>query len=675
MEFESYAEVIDSFERDDMGYASLTDYINGENIKIKEIEMDPMGDLQKALSSKKDGGIMVAIENFNQGGMAGNKTYHQFHDQYVPMDEESMGYAYGGGVGSMMQPKRGLVNAPGGYAGEDNRSIGERIIDNGYFMRDERLAGPDDGNLDIRNIIDAFSKGISLDEKVVPRDKDLTSVEEIFQEDTPLTEGIFGLSEGFTLSPITILRRYLANKELEKNNKKNGGRINFAGGGGDFMPLGYDEDESITVEDLTVPSRVGDFRVSAAKPLNDQSGLISAATNIMSPGVNTIEGSLIDGDDPSSRYAVQRDFPSTIDRFSNTVGPVPNVEAVYQDKIMGGLEGDPNPYNFSQNFDQSYDASSDKNVPGMGIREIDFIDAPADGIFTKNNIAKGIIDKNITNRAFNKGTPEATAEFLATNNFPIPENLKQFLEIDAATGKYVSKKSPNSFMNFMSNIPTPFNLARRGLAALGNANSAFNKKMRGIDPATGLANTQAQYEAERARSQTVGRVNNMMARKAAGKSYSQKNLDRLSAELSASRDPNQGNTVTGFGKSGMGRDPNDVMGGSSGSSGGKSIVCTAMYQTTGLQDWSKAMKVWYIYQKRHLSDAHQEGYHLLFKPFVKGMHKSKIIRAIGAHVAKHRTQELKHIMFNSKSDTLGKIYNNILEPICYLAGKIKSIFS
>ena len=32
----------------------------------------------------KDGGLMVAIQRFNQGGMAGNKTYHQFHDQYVP---------------------------------------------------------------------------------------------------------------------------------------------------------------------------------------------------------------------------------------------------------------------------------------------------------------------------------------------------------------------------------------------------------------------------------------------------------------------------------------------------------------------------------------------------------------------------------------------------------------
>ena len=106
----------------------------------------------------------------------------------------------------------------------------------------------------------------------------------------------------------------------------------------------------------------------------------------------------------------------------------------------------------------------------------------------------------------------------------------------------------------------------------------------------------------------------------------------------------------------------------SGRDSGKSIVCTAMYQTTGLQDWSKAMKIWYIYQKKYLTLQHQEGYHKLFKPFVKGMHKSNIIKAIGAHFAKHRTQHLKHVMFNSKPSLLGKIYNKILEPICYWAG-------
>ena len=106
-----------------------------------------------------------------------------------------------------------------------------------------------------------------------------------------------------------------------------------------------------------------------------------------------------------------------------------------------------------------------------------------------------------------------------------------------------------------------------------------------------------------------------------------------------------------------------------GGTSGKSIVCTAMYQTTGLQDWAKAMKIWYIYQKRYLTLQHQEGYHKLFKPFVKGMHKNNIIKAIGAHFAKHRTQHLKHILFNSKPSLLGKVYSKVLESICYWAGK------
>ena len=105
------------------------------------------------------------------------------------------------------------------------------------------------------------------------------------------------------------------------------------------------------------------------------------------------------------------------------------------------------------------------------------------------------------------------------------------------------------------------------------------------------------------------------------------------------------------------------------SSGGK-IVCTAMYKTTGLEEWKKHIKVWQIFERKYLTPYHEKGYHILFKPFVKGMHKSNIIKALGAHVAKHRTQDLKHIMFNSKPSWIGRIYRKILEPICYLVGRL-----
>ena len=56
MEFETYADVIDAYNADNMGYSSLTDYIKDQNIKIKEIEMDPIGDMRRIFESKAVGG-------------------------------------------------------------------------------------------------------------------------------------------------------------------------------------------------------------------------------------------------------------------------------------------------------------------------------------------------------------------------------------------------------------------------------------------------------------------------------------------------------------------------------------------------------------------------------------------------------------------------------------------
>jgi hypothetical protein len=54
-EFETYEEVIDSY-NSGVGVEpgdSLTDYIKKNNIKIKEIEMDPIGDFEKILKGSK----------------------------------------------------------------------------------------------------------------------------------------------------------------------------------------------------------------------------------------------------------------------------------------------------------------------------------------------------------------------------------------------------------------------------------------------------------------------------------------------------------------------------------------------------------------------------------------------------------------------------------------------
>ena len=73
MEFETYEEVIDSY-NSGVGVEpgdTLTDYIKKNNIKIKEIEMDPIGDLEKILREGKTPMEKEGIESIQLA--SGNK--------------------------------------------------------------------------------------------------------------------------------------------------------------------------------------------------------------------------------------------------------------------------------------------------------------------------------------------------------------------------------------------------------------------------------------------------------------------------------------------------------------------------------------------------------------------------------------------------------------------------
>ena len=102
------------------------------------------------------------------------------------------------------------------------------------------------------------------------------------------------------------------------------------------------------------------------------------------------------------------------------------------------------------------------------------------------------------------------------------------------------------------------------------------------------------------------------------------------------------------------------------------IVCTEMYRQTQLEDWAKAMKVWYIYQKKYLTPIHEVGYHWLFKPFVEGMKKSDSVTKLGAYLAMERTKHLKHVLTKGKTkdSVIGNIFCKIIHPIVYVAGNI-----
>ena len=282
----------------------------------------------------------------------------------------------------------------------------------------------------------------------------------------------------------------------------------------------------------------------------------------------------------------------------------------------------------------------------------------------------------------------------------IDEGAVQLGEMNTTTAKRTFSESLNAafqnspMMTIMREIGRPVNEGEgttafnKGKFNIATSSGAMQGRIVGddgvYDPANNLfhgMNRSSKFgNLEKAGQKRIDTLNKTLERQAKKGKQSQTLIDRrdkFEKELTEYRNEKNVSNINSAKKKGIDTtklNPNEMRnvaesGDPGGTGGGKSIVCTAMYQTTGLQDWAKAMKIWYIYQKRYLTMQHQEGYHKLFKPFVKGMHKSNIIKAIGAHFAKHRTQHLKYIMFNSKPSLLGKIYNKILEPICYWAGK------
>jgi hypothetical protein len=100
------------------------------------------------------------------------------------------------------------------------------------------------------------------------------------------------------------------------------------------------------------------------------------------------------------------------------------------------------------------------------------------------------------------------------------------------------------------------------------------------------------------------------------------------------------------------------------------IVCTAMNQSYGFGGFRNA--IWLKYAKDNLTPYHQTGYHALFLPLVNLGYKknNKFVRSILEHIARHRSVDLRAEMKGSKRDTLGRIYRAILEPTCYLVGRM-----
>ena len=111
---------------------------------------------------------------------------------------------------------------------------------------------------------------------------------------------------------------------------------------------------------------------------------------------------------------------------------------------------------------------------------------------------------------------------------------------------------------------------------------------------------------------------------------------------------------------------------SSDTGGGDKIVCTAMNNAYGFGSFRQT--IW-LRHSRNLDPAYQTGYHRLFRPLIKYAYTedslpNRIVKKWLEGVAKRRTADIWLQQRGNKRHLGGRIERAILEPICYIVGKL-----
>ena len=102
------------------------------------------------------------------------------------------------------------------------------------------------------------------------------------------------------------------------------------------------------------------------------------------------------------------------------------------------------------------------------------------------------------------------------------------------------------------------------------------------------------------------------------------------------------------------------------------IVCTAMNEAYGFGSFRQA--IW-LQHSKDMDPAYQKGYHRIFKPLVRLAYRdkkwyNKSTRYILEGIARRRTADI-WLQKKGKRHFVGAIERAILEPLCYIVGKIK----
>lgn len=151
------------------------------------------------------------------------------------------------------------------------------------------------------------------------------------------------------------------------------------------------------------------------------------------------------------------------------------------------------------------------------------------------------------------------------------------------------------------------------------------------------------------------------------KTVSKAELDKQKADNEAAIDAFLSKNVTEADKQAAKK---TTGGGASKQGGGGKIVCTMMNESYGFGSFRN--KIW-LAHSRNLSKEYEVGYHTLFLPLVnyskqKGFSNTAVKKVL-EHIARHRTVDIRKQQYN-KVDVLGRTYRTILEPLCYITGRI-----
>jgi len=151
----------------------------------------------------------------------------------------------------------------------------------------------------------------------------------------------------------------------------------------------------------------------------------------------------------------------------------------------------------------------------------------------------------------------------------------------------------------------------------------------------------------------------------------QDQVNKYDQDRADKKDAESGNTktnVTGFGKSGFGRDTSQG-GGDTGQGGGR-VICTDLHRTGELStiDWIRDTK--FTFKK--LTKTHVKGYLLWAEPTVKHIQKYPRYRKVWKHIAQHRANDIAWRLNEGKFNLLGRIYASIGEPVCWVLGNFVS---